>query len=287
MGMAYDGARGEVLMFGGQSGLRRFGDTWVWNGTAWTQKHPASSPSPRASMGMAYDGERGEVVLFGGCCNGQGGELNETWTWDGVTWHQEQPLTSPPPRSSFGMAFHAVSRKIVIFGGSGGSTSPTWTWDGSTWTQEEPTHPPQQVEGPGMTQYRGRVVMFGGEYGCFEDLCYEHKTLIWRGASWMQRRQQTRPAGRGYAGMAFDVGRQQVVLFGGEYVYYALQDTWIWDGERWTRQSPPTSPSARWLMGMAYDASRGQVVVFGGVGRRNQILGDTWIWDGTTWRSAA
>jgi hypothetical protein len=287
MGMAYDGAHGEVVMFGGTNGIQRLGDTWIWNGTGWTQTYPGVSPSPRCCMGMAYDAKQLEIVLFGGCCDEQGGLLDDTWTWDGTTWHQEHPATAPPPRAAFGMAFHADSGTIVIFGGEGGSATPTWTWDGTTWTEQEPAHTPQQVEGPGMTEYHGRVVMFGGEFSCYEDLCYQHKTLMWDGVDWSLRGQQTRPTERGFTGMAFDVGRKQVVLFGGEYTYAPLQDTWTWDGKQWTRQTPPDSPPSRWLLGMAYDGSTHQVVVFGGYGPNDELLGDTWTWDGTTWRHAA
>src|ERR1700691_4830012 len=41
--MAYDAAHGQVVLFSGDSFLS---DTWVWNGTAWTQKSPASTLRP-------------------------------------------------------------------------------------------------------------------------------------------------------------------------------------------------------------------------------------------------
>ena len=66
MGMAYDAARGEVVLFGGRR-LRLLDDTWTWDGTDWTERSPRHrSPSARDSMGMAYDAARGEVVMFGG-----------------------------------------------------------------------------------------------------------------------------------------------------------------------------------------------------------------------------
>jgi hypothetical protein len=33
--MAWDGARGQIVMFGGDAG-EVFGDTWVWDGSNWT-----------------------------------------------------------------------------------------------------------------------------------------------------------------------------------------------------------------------------------------------------------
>ena len=69
--MAYDAADGKVVLFGGVSSTSHnldatLSDTWVWNGTDWTQEHPAKSPSARALPSMAYDAADGKVVLFGG-----------------------------------------------------------------------------------------------------------------------------------------------------------------------------------------------------------------------------
>jgi hypothetical protein len=95
MGMAYDAARAEVVLFGGCCSGGLLNDTWIWDGTTWTEQHPTTSPSARSGMGMAYDAARGEVVLFGGY---NGGLLNDTWTWDGTTWTEQHPTTSPSAR---------------------------------------------------------------------------------------------------------------------------------------------------------------------------------------------
>src|SRR5437773_2395211 len=67
--MAYDAAHGQVVLFGGYSCTLVCGpanDTWVWDGTNWTQKSPANSPPVRAYHTMAYDAARARVTLFGG-----------------------------------------------------------------------------------------------------------------------------------------------------------------------------------------------------------------------------
>ena len=42
--MAFDAARGRVMLFGGQIASGTLNDTWEWDGTAWTQRAVASSP---------------------------------------------------------------------------------------------------------------------------------------------------------------------------------------------------------------------------------------------------
>jgi hypothetical protein len=50
----------------------------------WTQLSPANSPSARYGSSMAYDPATGQMLLFGG--SSSGGELNDTWDWDGTNW---------------------------------------------------------------------------------------------------------------------------------------------------------------------------------------------------------
>jgi len=130
--MAYDAARGQVVLFGGAT--RHFeylGDTWTWDGTDWTSQTPVHHPSPRFGAGMAYDAARGQVVLFGGF------RIGGTWTWDGTDWTKRGPIHSPIARHWMGMAYDEARGQVVLFGGraSGGNyLADTWTWDGTDWT---------------------------------------------------------------------------------------------------------------------------------------------------------
>ena len=94
--MVYDSAHGQVVLFGGgtpnnlvsNNGL--FNDTWLWDGSNWTQAAPQNSPSVRNRYGMAFDAGHGLVVLFGGR-DPSSNILGDTWTWSGG------PVTQPPP----------------------------------------------------------------------------------------------------------------------------------------------------------------------------------------------
>jgi hypothetical protein len=283
---AYDSATGQVVQFGGLTDVQKVylhHDTWTWDGTGWTQQHPAHSPSARTDAGMAYDVREGTIVLFGG----DPGPTGDTWTWDGSDWTRQHPAHSPPPRDAADMSYDAADGTIVLFGGYDGSyLNDTWTWNGSDWTRQHPAHSPPVRIGGGMAydDADGRVVLFGGgsNSGLYGD------TWTWDGSDWTQQHPAHSPSPRVDWGMvSYDATDGNVVLFGGVaggIHYYG--DTWTWDGSDWTRQHPAHSPPRRAESTTAYDADRGQVLLFGGDGPESRgftEFGDTWTWDGTDW----
>ncbi|HYE62989.1 MAG TPA: immunoglobulin domain-containing protein [Phycisphaerales bacterium] len=72
--------RGVTVLFGGSTGVYD-GETWEWNGTAWTQR-VVSGPAARSHFPMVYDAARAEVVLFGGST---GDYSDETWSLGSCT----------------------------------------------------------------------------------------------------------------------------------------------------------------------------------------------------------
>ena len=220
---------------------------------------------------MVYDEARQRVVLFG--------ERNDTWEWDGETWTQRTPATSPPARYAHALAYDAARQRVVLFGEYDNNNylnDTTWEWDGETWTQRTPPTSPPVRWGHALAYdaARQRVVLFGGRDTNYNSL---NDTWEWDGTTWTQRTPPTNPPAWYDHALAYDAARQRVVLFGGS----GYNDTWEWDGETWTQRTPATSPPARYDHALAYDAARQRVVLFGGSG--NGSLNDTWEWDGTTW----
>jgi hypothetical protein len=98
-GMAFDSARGVLVVFGSQdSGGFLTQDTWEWNGTTWS-KRAMSGPRPRTEFAMVYDSWRHVVVLFGGGDNFTYGTTNETWEWDGASGRSAR-MRDPRPDTS-------------------------------------------------------------------------------------------------------------------------------------------------------------------------------------------
>jgi uncharacterized protein (TIGR03437 family) len=287
--MAYDSARGQVVLFGGENAANFLcGDTWVWDGANWTQKFPQTSPPAREAHAMAYDSAHAQVVLFGG--NGGAsvlgpGYLNDTWVWDGSNWTRKSPQTSSPARFGHAMAYDSAHGQVVLFGGTSANLfTDTWVWDGANWTQQSPqSSPPGRNFGAmAYDSAHGQVVVFGGN----NNGAFLNDTWVWDGSNWTKRSPQTSPSARESPAMAYDSAHSEVVLFGGglfNAVTVSLSDfndTWGWDGSNWTQQSPPTSPPARDSQAMAYDSDRDSVVSFGGANANAVIFGDTWTWNG-------
>jgi hypothetical protein len=167
--MVYDSARKVMVLFGGENSRRDLGDHWEWNGAtgAWAQRTFSKLPSPRQSHGMAFDSKRKVTVLFGGyscattACSPQL-ELGDTWEYDGISWTQRMPATSPTARDSFAIFYDIARGKTVLFGGAGGSE--TWEWDGTNWAQRIETKVPavRNYSALAFDVSRGRAVLFGG-----------------------------------------------------------------------------------------------------------------------------
>lgn len=251
---------------------------------------PSVSPGARIYASVAYHPPTGRVVLFGGlaCAGSTCADRGDTWTWDGATWRQESPLTSPPTRFGAVLAFHAASGQLVLFGGmdcEGDTCSDfddTWSWDGSTWVQLSPANSPPERTNAALVSDTARnvLVLFGGEDSGGDIL---RDTWTWDGAGWTEQPGDPGPSARTGAAMAYDAVRGVVVLFGGQDQSAKLEDTWTWDGSAWTQLSTPLEPSARSFAGMAFDATRGVVLLFGGSGIVQNPLADTWTWNGTSW----
>ena len=162
-GHGLDAARGQVVLFGGESGgdLR---DTWTWDGTDWTKRTPQHAPPARAFMGMAYDAARGQVVMFGGeTTSGRPGRHLDLG-------RRRLDETLPRARAFCAkltsMAYDAAHGQVVLFGGYF-NDGDTWTWDGSDWTERTPAHAPEARDGAAMAYdtARSQIVLFGGSGG--------------------------------------------------------------------------------------------------------------------------
>ncbi len=236
---------------------------------------------------MAFDSQRQRLVLFGGSVGPTSSLSNETWEWDGASWIQRTPPTSPPARAGHAMVFDSARNRVVLFGGSVAGdpdTNDTWEWDGTTWTQRATTgtRPPERW-GHAMTwdAARSRTLLFGGAYRGASARFTRNDTWEWDGVSWTQKLPATSPPRRTDHGLAFSTASGRVLMVGGWNELTLLQDdTWEWNGTTWSQLSPQTSPIGDRAQ-LAELPSRGRLVLFRTP--YGSATSETWEWTGATW----
>jgi hypothetical protein len=167
--VGWDRDRGRLVLFGGMSGGRYFGDTYEWDRStgAWTAITTAHAPSARVTS-LVYDAANRQIVLFGGL--DAAGAHGDTWTYDGTDWtdHSAALAVAPPARGRYQMAYDARRARVIIAGGasSGASPSPadTWEWDGATERWSPLGAMPESIRDGAAVfdSVRGRVVLPDG-----------------------------------------------------------------------------------------------------------------------------
>lgn len=222
--LAYDKTQRLAVLFGGWTGSAWLGDTWEWDGTVWTQRFPATSPTPRDSAMFTYDGLPGHLLLFGGV-DTSGIEVSDTWDYDTVnkTWTRLAPAASPAPRQHSGITYDELTGKVFLFAGA--PQRDVWEWDRAqrTWTLVNTPTGPSTIA-PVLIYHaaRHRTLAF--------DQYPRQRVYEWDrvGSAWQDVSVLPAPAARDVPAFAYDRARERGVLFGGEgaTLGQTLDDTW-------------------------------------------------------------
>jgi hypothetical protein len=139
--MVYDRKNQEIVLFGGLTSAGQWlNETWIWNGTNWEKQNPAMSPSTRDGFALVYDDRLKRVVCFGGYDHPRSLKLNDTWAWDGMTWEQIFPDSTPSARYGHQMAYDDSRSESLLFGGYDNSN-----WLQDTWILKAANSPPIAV----------------------------------------------------------------------------------------------------------------------------------------------
>lgn len=264
----------------------------------WIDVSPAGSPPARSAAGMACNPGASTLLLFGGVGGaGAGTLLNDTWTYDGTTWAQLFPPTSPTAKFAMDIVYDSFRGVYVMYGGNATYTTPgvdqTWEFYGGTWTQAFPTTHPGNLGLHAMVfdSARNRVVLYGGMPGG-NPIIDSNKTWEYDGNNWALRTTVGSAGALEAHSMCFHAATGKTVLFGGVNANPSVfppdtDKTWAYDGTTWTEliivgSRPPRRERAR----MAYDSVRQVCVLTGGMHYSNgQPRHDTWelSFNGTSW----
>ena len=210
-------------------------------------------------------------------------------------WTATTGLTTiPSVRRSGAMCFDGNGNRLILYGGVSPTPSlilnETWAFNGTTWTQLQPLGGALGRWGHQMVRntVMNRLVTFGGRSPTISG--FANDSYQWNGTVWSDVPASNPPPARYLYGMAYDSGRDKIVLFGGRGTLDTLGDTWELtnNGATWSWQliQPTTSPPPREEMVMAYSPELRRTILFGGYDRdTDTIYGDTWEYDGTTWHA--
>lgn len=241
--LVFDSLRNRVVLFGGLSSQGYMNDTWEFDGSSWSRAVVGQSPPARDSHAMVYDSYRNVTVLYGGFGLESGYYKDDTWEYDGTSWHQVLPAQSPSKRYHHAMAFDSDRNVTVLFGGrnASGLLSDTWEYDGIEWRQINTPQSPSSRENHSLAYdtARGITVMFGG-YAQGEVPLNE--TWEYNGTTWQQVDISHSPSPRVEPSLAYDPVRNRIVFFGGGY--WKNQRLTVFD-ETWEYEtaSLPTPPT--------------------------------------------
>lgn len=240
--LGYDPESQRMILYGGgdnfylQATDPQRNDTWAWDGTNWTELHPAHTPTPAvccSEVEMAYDeGKPGLWLTLG---------LLKTWAWTGSDWTLMAPAARPPERFLFGFAYDSELRGTIAVSGYAGegtaapgeaapSHDDTWLWTSGRWVELRPLVNP--ARGPCVAAFdkaRRVLVLFSAD----------GSTWIFDGTTWLkQHALHSPPSGLSGDSIAYDPVTGSVVFFGGADSVQAqpyFNQTWSWDGSDWSR----------------------------------------------------
>lgn len=124
-------------------------NTWMFNGSAWTEEHHSETPPLLRFELAVYDPATYNVIMFGGL-TGTYNQVHETWLWNGVTWTMTRPATIPQVNTEYSaMAYDPLLKGVVLYDTQ---SHTTWLWTGTNWEKLITTNKafPQVLERPSM-----------------------------------------------------------------------------------------------------------------------------------------
>ena len=226
--LAYDGALGQVVAVGGDSGGYNYvGGIYAWDGAKWTDT--GASVSARAYATVWYDASTASLGVSGGM--NATSTLHDILRIVGVTTTDitpVQPLYAPP-------FYDSVNHRLVMLGLSSAS------WDGSAWHDLAGT-PPSGVFPLAYDPVRGGVVGLG-------------TTATWLYTNSWATIPGAPPTGLLARDVTYDYANRQLVgVAPSSTIALASNAT------SWTTIAPPVASP----IGVAFDRAAQHVVALGG-----------------------
>ena len=312
-GMAYDTAREETIIFGGQT-TDWVKETWAWNGASWVKRGPINPtgydlPGVKMQTAATFMQDTNETVILGGGAV-ENSASDETWIFNNVGWDYQYPVSDPEgdddpaARGRSTLTYNDDLNAAFLFGGYSpkGFYSDGWWWTGSSWAKITFGDPngdgsPGARASHAMTYDTDRnvFVLYGGD----DPNSPQHMNDTWEMSryavywpiymiihEWTLKSPAFVPGPRRDQTMVYDTKRDVTVMSFGRSLTLS-PTSYEWNGTNWTLVQPTDpeddgNPEPRFGHCMAYDTDWQRSIVFGGEGYA--VYGDCWEFDGTSWR---
>lgn len=276
--MAYDPTAARTLVFGGGQASNTFGETWSFDGNAWT--HAAPTP-PGVPDEIVRDTVRDRFVAV---LNG-----NLVAEWDRTNWTViPQPNTFSNGRW---LLAYDPSRQVTTLVISFVNSTEVHDWNGTSWTQRVMTGPTP------AWNVNGRLVYDPATTSVLSLTSFPiASTLnVWRlgGTNWQQVVTPTSPPPLEWFSTGRDPVTGELLVFGGYESINGFAVTrnalWAFNGLTWLLVPTPVAPSTRYAQAMADDPTNGRVLMYGGAAFQGNAVwyGDLWSWNGSAWTQLA
>jgi len=99
----------------GRGTVPTLNDTWTWDGSNWSQRHPIASPRLPLYRSSCITPSFGRVVALVDAP----GDVTQTWIWDGNNWSRARPSIELPSGlfgdAAASAAYDAMHQSIVVF----------------------------------------------------------------------------------------------------------------------------------------------------------------------------
>ncbi len=198
--LVYDATLKKTVLFGGYNELDFINDTWLWNGSTWTQVKN-HLPQLKSSATMWYDSTLKKTVLYGGLGrddkNSRAERYADMWSFDGSGWTDMKvdPATTPGMRYAATSTIDPRNGHLLLYGGlvytkdakgveSQFYTKDLWEWNGAKWTLLSADNAPGIRENAAFVYdpASDRMRFFGGFAGRYfgDQWLYDTKTAQWQ-----------------------------------------------------------------------------------------------------------
>lgn len=266
LSMTYDSADGYLL-------LSENSQTWSFQGGAWFNRSATAGPHLGIGGGMiAFDPLLNATVLFG---ENWSSSHPYTWLYQRGVWvndtHGPQPDFSP----SEGLLWDSTTRELVLVG-----CGSIFAFNISVWSRLPQNGSTCDTGGVNVVddpEVSG-LLAYGGSRGIDFGSGGPGVTWTFVNGSWIPKNLTPCPhVAGGVAGMAYDAGAREAVLFGGFGRWFSDQ-TWLFANGSWRNATalpaPPVGVNLQIVLGIVSGVALVAVLIgWLAVGRRGSTRG--------------